>query len=594
MNKSEYYQKKDIIEIISENSFYILSLDSLAEMLEINKKADYIKKKLKLNLKYLPDFSNFLFRNSEINESNLNNILMGLKNEEQKVFEKLLWFFSPDEIFSELNKDIVWSRAAFLMGDHKYIKYVHDGALLGLLYLFKYDKELEEFNKWKMVLAKWKYLIFNSKLLEFYLSGKETSKLLLKKDFFDLIIQSTIIPIIQDALNKNNLIIFSRVIELLKELKLESSYINITFMIFEERFQNILDNLEEYNKNIHYGEENKYKNFTHNKEYCDAAYNKYILIIEKMLAVAMLHLDRDDNLLLNIKEDAAKFLNLLSINYTWGDDFKKAYDTAAKGVNISKGLPVEVDLKRLQSKFLKYRKFKHDNSFEEKSNKYLYRNPFRLLDLNTTASEKDIKRALKLLNIKEENNFNKDLVWDLRFLDLGDYDKNDVKNLMENDYRKMRSKLFWFINREDVIKDLNKDQILEVTNYWYRTDSFTHKHDAALLAFIYLFKYDRGFEEIEEWSNALFYWNESSEHIAKFIFNKGRDIRYMVKWIANKMIIEMIIETIKIANTQQINIIKNNIETIIKDRKTLSENEENNVFQLLNNQKYLLFNDFTI
>jgi len=248
----------------------------------------------------------------------------------------------------------------------------------------------------------------------------------------------------------------------------------------------------------------------------------------------------------------------------------------------------------LQSKFSKHRKFKQNKTFREKLNKYLYKNPFRLLDLNTTASKKDIKRALKLLNIKEQNNFDKDLVWDLKFLNLGDYDQNDVKNLMNNDYRKIKSKLFWFINREDVINDINKNQILEITNYWYRMNSYTHKHDASLLAFMYLFKYDREFEEIEEWNNALFYWNESSEHIAKLILNNGGDIRYMVKWVANKMIIEMIIETIKTANTQQINIIKNNIETILIDRKKVRENEENNVFQLLNNQKNLLFNDFTI
>lgn len=594
MKISKIFQNKNLIDIVSENLFFILSLSSLAGTDEINDQEDYIKKKLRLGIDYQPEYSEEILIEKNINESNLHNQLFDLKDKDKKIINRLFWFFEPYVTLTGLSEEDTWNRAKILLEDEE-IEFKHDGALLALIYLFQNDKNIDQSENWIFVLNQWKDILENKNISEFIIESEdEESITFYKQDIIDLTIQITLIEIAKIAISRNKIKIFSKIIRLIKTINYEDRFINELFLLLESNFQNIKTDLISYRNDMSY-EKDPFNNYAlKNKELCNNAYKKYLNKIEPILIITFLHLNQDDIIRNNLREEAAEILKNLSIDFSWASQFNKCYETADKGMQLAKNLPVEYELLELKKKFKSYQ----DKTLKKQPkiifDGSLVNNPFRLLDLSADSRKKEINMAIKELKIKRKYKFNRNLNWDLKFISYND--KNFKKlSILVNDYEKIKSQLFWFFNREKVIKELDEDELLEIANYWYRNGSIPKKHDASLLSLIYLFRNDRFFNDVQEWHKALYYWNEASEKISLYLFEKniGNNIKNIIKKSANLMIVEQIINLINKSKQKNLEKIKNNLFKVIVEFNQLDSLDQNNIFNLLLKEYEIFFTNIT-
>ena len=606
MKISKVYQNKNLIDIVSENPFFILSLSSLDDTDKMNQQEDYIKKKLRLGIDYQPEYSEEILIEKNINESNLHNQLFDLKDTDKKIINRVFWFFEPYVALTGLSKEDTWNRANILLEEEE-IEFKHDGALLALIYLFQNDKDIDQFENWIFILNQWKDILENKKILELVIKNEDEEFITFsEQDILDLTIQITFTKIAKIAISQNKIKVFSKIIELIKAISYGDRFINELFLLLESNFQNIKTDLISYRKDMSYEKDSLGNYRLKNKELCNNAYKKYLDKIEPILIITFLYLNQDDIIRNNLKEEAAEILKNLSIDFSWASKFNKCYETAVKGLQLAKKLPVEYKLIELKKQFKSYQDKTLKKQPEIIFDGSLVNNPFRLLDLSVDSSKKEINMAIKELKIKRKYKFNRNLnlSWDLKFISYNDksFKKLSVRKknswiYLVNDYEKLKSQLFWFFNREEVIKDLDEEELLEIANYWYRTDSTTEKHDAALLALIYLFKNDQKFNNIEEWHKALNYWNAAAKDIAEYLFEniQGGKIKNIIKKSANTIMVEQIINLIKESKQKDLKDIKSNLYKIIVELNSLNSFDQNNIFNLLFKEYDLYFtNESTI
>lgn len=546
-NKSNNFNKREsdnyinfnndtnILKYISQNPFYILNLSSKAFAEEINDSEDYIRKKINLGIDYTPDHGDLFFEEKEIIEGDLNNALANLKNNDKRLIYRIFWFHDPSLVFNELNEKNIWFKSKKLF-DKDNVKNKHDGALLALLYNYKFDRYFKNFDKWIKTIEMWKELINTHEYFQFIKNIESKNRIIdsqknnifnkfKPKNIIDIIFNHTLIILIKNSIKEKKFKTFKRGIDFLIEVNYFSKYKNDIFSKFSDEFSNEVKNIYEIRKNIIYEKEIDTNSLAQNELWCNKEYKRYTQKIEPMLTVGYYYLSKKDYLLHNLRENAAKLVKNISVDYTWSKNFTKAKKCIYKGLKISYDLPIEVELEEAKERFGEY-KPKFNKVFKDGSNiinNYIFENPFRLLDLSVTASDREINRELKMLKIKIKYGFNCEPSWDLGFINkINKYNFN-LDGLEKNIFSPinlLKSKILWFNNRENIISDLNKESILETANYMYDYDNY-YKHDGALMTFIYLIKYDKEFNKTNDWYKALKNWEISIKNISEDIYKKN-------------------------------------------------------------------------
>jgi len=507
----------EIIKLISNNMFYISSLPSDADYNSIYSKFDYLEKKIKLNLNF-----EYFYNCPGLLKDNLSNGKLqntkGRLNKETMIQERLFWFFEPEKILKDLNKDKMWSRAKKFF-ERNNILDQHDGALLALIYLAVYDNQVREIKKWLKMIDIWNHVLENEQIAQKIISAEKNVDRFKSSaiEVFSNIIKYSLYDIAINSIKFNYINTLDHVVFILKEYNIKNEYTFIEKFInkiFNRINETISDETEELfsNRNkIRRKDTNTYSDFKFNKSLCKKAYNKYLEIIEPLLVVSFCHLGKKDYKLKLIREEVLELLHSLAIDFTWAKKREKSKQILNKASRIYYETPIKFKIKELNNELGEIYVSKNKKKvFPYKIKKFIIYNPFRFLDISADSNSQEIQRAIKRLEIKLEYNFSSALSWDLNFLPKLHLEKSTldlIKGMIADSKDISKARLFWFINRENVLMKMNNDEILKTAFYWYQnSSSLVEKHDSIFLSLLYLFIQDKNFELIEQWGKSLYLW----------------------------------------------------------------------------------------
>lgn len=522
MRQSKVSSNQDILQMISNNIFYVLGLPSKANYSQVYSKINELEKKIKLDLEPNYKYEFLVTSQGEINQGKLQNIRRKLNMPKKRVEERLLWFFNPEKSIDDFKEGKMWFQANKLFNNESILDQ-HDGALIGLIYLSIFDGEISDVEKWQTIINMWKKVLGDENLIS-KIQSMEASKnkvnlsscnIQKKNSLLDKIIKLSLLCSANQAIDKKDIITLDNVLYLIdtfkEELKFMEEYKMKLIDKIEDEVSLEAENLKNYREDIKRDDGNVYVNQEYNRELCNNAWNKYLNTIEPFLVVVFSHLNTKSAQLKRIREKAAEVLHYLAIDYTWAMEREQSKKIIEKALKISFDTPVDIKLKSLRDDLGKANNKKKKETFlSPKIDSLIIYNPFRLLDISSSANAQEIDRAIKRLEIKFKYELSLSLSWgipSLPELNLSQDVINEVKNKINNPRKKYKARLFWFSSREKQLLKESYEDTIEVAFYWYQnTSSLLKKRDALLLALIELFTRDEIFNQIENWAKTLFFW----------------------------------------------------------------------------------------
>jgi len=555
MKTQKSNSKIEIIKLISKNIFFISDLPADATYEEIFSKFDNIEKKISLKLNL--NINNICPGLPQLNLSKgeLKNIKNRLNKKEVMTQERLFWFFNPEKILNNLNKEDMWIRAKSFI-EKESIIHRHDGALLALIYLSTFDYEIREIEKWLTIIEVWNAILENEKLFE-KIAPVENIKNFEKipPKVFSNIIKYSLLDIAINSIKTNEINTLDHALYLIKEININNRYefkdnfLNEIFNRIGEKISDDIDDLMHDRSKIKRNDSNSYSDIKFNKSLCQKTYNSYLYIIEPLLVIAFCHLEKEDYKLKFIRERALEVLYSLAIDFTWAKEREMSKKILNKASKFDYETPMKVRLKKLNKKLGKITVFKKKRkSYPQNIKKYIVYNPFRVLDIPVDSNSQEIQRAIRRLEIKAEYKFSSNLLWDLNFLpevDINNSILNFTKKMISDSKEISKARLFWFANREKALIKVSDDETVKTAFYWYQNSTtLEEKHDSILLSLIFLLIQDQQFELIKEWANLLYLCSNinndfSFENKLKRV-NSKEELNIISKLELNKLIFNFI------------------------------------------------------
>ena len=514
MSALNNYFKVEIINIISENIFYTSDLPSDSTYKDLYSKFDKIEKMISLDLNIDNENSCPGLSKISLSKGELKNKKNRFHKKEEMIEERLLWFFEPEKILNDLNKENMWNRAKYFI-EKESIIYQHDGALLALIYLNTYDDKVREIEKWFEVIELWNKILENEKLFEKLTSTEKVNINKAKITILNNIIKYSLFDIAVKSIKSNEINTLDHVLFILDKLSIDKIY-GVKEKFYNEIFNRLDEKISDQTKDLMHdsakikrNDSNSYSDIKFNKSLCQKTYNNYLEIIEPLLIIAFCHLEIDNYMLKLIREKALEVLYSLAADFTWAKEREISKKILNKASKIYYDTPIKTRFKKLNKDLGKITVFKDEIiSYPESIKKYIVHNPYRVLDISADSNPQEMHRAINRLEIKVKYKFSSNLLWDLKFLPeinidktMLDYTKTIISDIKESS----KARLFWFVKREKALLKISNNETIETASYWFQnSSSLEEKHDSILLALLYLLIEDPEFELIEEWSNLLY------------------------------------------------------------------------------------------
>ena len=514
MKTEKNNSKIEIINIISENIFYTSDLPSDSTYKDLYLKFDKIEKMISLDLNIDNENSCPGLSKIRLSKGELKNKKNRFHKKEVMIEERLLWFFEPEKILNDIDKETMWNRAKYFIEKDSII-FQHDGALLALIYLSTYDDKVREIDKWFEVIKLWNKILENEKMFEKLTSTEKVNINKAKITILNNIIKYSLFDIAVKSIKSNEINTLDHVLFLLDKLNIDKRY-GVKEKFYNEIFNRLDEKISDQTKELMHDrakikrkDSNSYSDIKFNKSLCQQTYNNYLEIIEPLLTTAFCHLEKKDFKLKLIREQALEVLYSLAVDFTWAKEREISKKILNKASKIYYDTPIKTRFKKLNKDLGEITVFKDEIiSYPESIKKYIVHNPYRVLDIPADSNSQEIHRAINRLEIKVKYKFSSNLLWDLKFLPEINIDKtilNFTKKMISDIKESSKARLFWFVKREKALLKISNNETIETASYWFQnSSSLEEKHDSILLALLYLLIEDLEFELIEEWSNLLY------------------------------------------------------------------------------------------